>query len=752
MDDDATFHPVATESEAHPADHAHTADLRPIHSASFGSRVLRQLRRLAPRSCQSVSGWPLLATYFLLTFAQEVPTTAVGLLIVNALAFEPADETKYYAATFVPWTIRPVYAFLSDQLPLFSYRRRPYFILGAVCACAMQVCLAVFGTSQHSFWGLGVATQLFIAVCEVACDSLSVEWGNELATRLLHYQAKRRQQDQATVGNAPSPLAPAEAHSPSTRARQEWSAPLLAEEQETLVRVESTESTPLNGLPTAASASGGYSTLRDRVHRVHVQPASASPVQSIGVQYESNPLDTTPRMAAMTDRVFAHLLASTPDVSTLTSLVIKSRIQTECMSIRTFGSVVASATSILMLLYLEPRTVLLWSSLVFLAGIVSLAWYAQERKIHAGYFFLADLGETTTILLDLAVFGTDTIRHTVHEHPATHQLQTLAQQEDTSCQPPQQQQPHQSSENDRPGATAPTALMLPAHPTPSDAAAVGVSKVDSLDSRESNWLCGMPLSRWLFLYRKVASLFSALWLLKGPLLFIFLLNAMPSSEDAYYNYLYSQYSKFLSWQFGLFNFIGLAGSLVGCLIYQSGLARTTRWNMSTIFLWTTTLASVVGCSTIFLATKTNRLVGLNDQSFVIISSFTVSLFGMLAQLPPLILATHYAPKGFGLEASMFSLFAAAAHLGSLVSAAWSVALIDRYGLTQDDFSNLWKLILVCNCVALAPLALMPCLLRGKTRDQAERSAAEEQRTAATAVAAPMDTPPAEPWSPLVAAR
>lgn len=88
---------------------------------------------------------------------------------------------------------------------------------------------------------------------------------------------------------------------------------------------------------------------------------------------------------------------------------------------------------------------------------------------------------------------------------------------------------------------------------------------------------------------------------------------------------------------------------------------------------------------------------------------------------------------------MFSLFAAAAHLGSLVSAAWSIGMVNLYGITSSDFSSLWKLILVCNVMAMVPLAFIPLLLRGKTREEAERIAAEELAAASEAATAPADS-------------
>ena len=50
----------------------------------------------------------------------------------------------------MPWTVKPLYGFLSDGLPLFGYRRRSYLIL---CGLLGSLSYLALGTS---FFGLGL--------------------------------------------------------------------------------------------------------------------------------------------------------------------------------------------------------------------------------------------------------------------------------------------------------------------------------------------------------------------------------------------------------------------------------------------------------------------------------------------------------------------------------------------------------------------------------------------------------------------
>jgi len=216
------------------------------------------------------------------------------------------------------------------------------------------------------------------------------------------------------------------------------------------------------------------------------------------------------------------------------------------------------------------------------------------------------------------------------------------------------------------------------------------------------------------------ALLQAIRLLLGPLVFIFLLNLMPTSGDAYYNFLYTEYgAKFSSSQFSSFNLLALVGSLLGCLLYQHVVAprkRDLRW----VFVWTTLAASVAGCAQIAFVTHANRRF-LSDEAWLLLMSCLINLVEILPQLPAIVLASYYAPKHLGLEASMFSLFAASAHVGALGSAPISAALVRGLGLARADsnFTNMWKLILICNVTALLPLIVMPVLLHPRVTGRRE---------------------------------
>jgi len=255
---------------------------------------------------------------------------------------------------------------------------------------------------------------------------------------------------------------------------------------------------------------------------------------------------------------------------------------------------------------------------------------------------------------------------------------------------------------------------------------------DVVSSDEKSSTTADPLTRilmqprWSFLYRKFLRLLRALRVLLRPLLFLFLFNFIPDSSDAYLDYVYSDYGDFLQWQFGLFKFVGLVGAMIGCIFWQKLLAPRST-NIKRIFVLTTVASACVGCSETLLATKSTQRIGMDAQTFIIVSSLLVSCFSLIAQMPPILLASHCAPKGYGLEASMFSMFAAVAHIGSLCSATLSSRLTLALGIHNKDWSNLWQLILICKALTLTPLIIMPLLLKGHDGQNEEEKAISTER-------------------------
>ncbi|MBW4486847.1 MAG: folate/biopterin family MFS transporter [Trichocoleus desertorum ATA4-8-CV12] len=104
---------------------------------------------------------------------------AISFFLKDELGIGPAQVSALMGIAALPWMIKPVFGFISDGLPIFGYRRRPYLILSGVLGAGSWIALA---TVVHTAWAATLAialTSLSVAVSDVIVDSLVVERARE---------------------------------------------------------------------------------------------------------------------------------------------------------------------------------------------------------------------------------------------------------------------------------------------------------------------------------------------------------------------------------------------------------------------------------------------------------------------------------------------------------------------------------------------------------------------------------------------
>ncbi|MDZ8055948.1 MAG: folate/biopterin family MFS transporter [Aulosira sp. ZfuVER01] len=100
---------------------------------------------------------------------------AVSFFLKDELLLSPTQVSALLGIVALPWIIKPVFGFISDGLPIFGYRRRPYLILSGILGTVSWVSLA---TIVHTTWAATCAIalgSLSVAVSDVIVDSLVVE-------------------------------------------------------------------------------------------------------------------------------------------------------------------------------------------------------------------------------------------------------------------------------------------------------------------------------------------------------------------------------------------------------------------------------------------------------------------------------------------------------------------------------------------------------------------------------------------------
>lgn len=100
---------------------------------------------------------------------------AVSFFLKDELALSPADVSALLGIVTLPWMIKPLFGFVSDGLPIFGYRRRPYLVLSGFLGAASWVALATIVHSPLTATLAITLGSLSIAISDVIVDSLVVE-------------------------------------------------------------------------------------------------------------------------------------------------------------------------------------------------------------------------------------------------------------------------------------------------------------------------------------------------------------------------------------------------------------------------------------------------------------------------------------------------------------------------------------------------------------------------------------------------
>lgn len=100
---------------------------------------------------------------------------AVSFFLKDQLALSPAQVAALMGIAALPWVIKPLFGFLSDGLPLFGYRRRPYLILSGLMGTAAWLSLATLVDTAWAATGAILLSSLSVAISDVIVDSLVVE-------------------------------------------------------------------------------------------------------------------------------------------------------------------------------------------------------------------------------------------------------------------------------------------------------------------------------------------------------------------------------------------------------------------------------------------------------------------------------------------------------------------------------------------------------------------------------------------------
>ena len=119
-----------------------------------------------------------IATIYFVQGAMAISQLAVSFFLKDDLGLSPAEVASMVGITMLPWTIKPLYGLISDGLPIFGYRRRPYLLLSSV--------LGIFAWLSLGIW----VTTPFWAIAMIALGGLSLAFSDAITDALIVQRAR----------------------------------------------------------------------------------------------------------------------------------------------------------------------------------------------------------------------------------------------------------------------------------------------------------------------------------------------------------------------------------------------------------------------------------------------------------------------------------------------------------------------------------------------------------------------------------
>ncbi|WP_353931158.1 folate/biopterin family MFS transporter [Okeanomitos corallinicola TIOX110] len=116
----------------------------------------------------------ILAVYFVQGIL-GLARLAVSFFLKDELHLTPVEVSALLGVVALPWMIKPLFGFISDGLPIFGYRRRPYLVLSGILGAVAWVGMGTIVDSSLTATIAIALSSFSVAFSDVIVDSLVVE-------------------------------------------------------------------------------------------------------------------------------------------------------------------------------------------------------------------------------------------------------------------------------------------------------------------------------------------------------------------------------------------------------------------------------------------------------------------------------------------------------------------------------------------------------------------------------------------------
>lgn len=196
----------------------------------------------------------------------------------------------------------------------------------------------------------------------------------------------------------------------------------------------------------------------------------------------------------------------------------------------------------------------------------------------------------------------------------------------------------------------------------------------------------------------------------SPAIFIFLICVTPSCGGAM-TFFYQRELGFTPDEFGMLDTMGFLVQIFGTYVYKRFLRRVS---FIKIFACALFISFLLENTLLLLVLHVNRDLGIPDFVFAFAERVVLTLVSQFVTMPMVVLGAQICPVG--VEGTLYALLMSITNFGGVISSEWGSLFTNMFGVTSTNFTNLWKLLLLCNMMDLVPIVSLGLLKGIKLQD------------------------------------
>eukprot|EP00754_Rhynchopus_humris_P038459 Rhum_TRINITY_DN21078_c0_g1::Rhum_TRINITY_DN21078_c0_g1_i1::g.173139::m.173139 len=118
--------------------------------------------------------WALAAVYFLNAWAQTFPLIANNTWLSEVVKMKLDTLSNYYAIIMLPWSMKPIFALILENVPILGMYRRPYLVMTALTAGGLMVArLGISG--EGAAFAISFVWSAALAFNEIICGAVLMD-------------------------------------------------------------------------------------------------------------------------------------------------------------------------------------------------------------------------------------------------------------------------------------------------------------------------------------------------------------------------------------------------------------------------------------------------------------------------------------------------------------------------------------------------------------------------------------------------